>query len=346
MALLVALTVLASLACRTASAAAGADFTLTGLDLHDGKLVQTGSTYYLYGTEYGCGFTWGQAGTPWCGFGVSTSTDKVTWSAATILFSPHDIDSWTGTTWTVECGSTGAGCFNPRMIQRTGWGADDGSWLLWFNAPADYNRSGANAYYALSCTGPAGPCGSPHKPSLSVCGGNGDFDVLTRTGAGPVLLCTQADQTLSSEQLDQWGTDGTGAGANDLAGLTAVESPSAYHDTAHDLWIMTYSDPNCGYCSGDGTGYATATSPLGPWTAPANSGVSAPATGRRDLSATSCGGQPRAVSFVDGRPYQGIDLWNGSLDETAAPVHFEQLVYTAPSPAAAPWQPFRPWTCD
>lgn len=108
---------------------------------------------------------------------------------------------------------------------------------------------------------------------------------------------------------------------------------------------MTYSDPNCGYCSGTGTGYATASNPMGPWTAPANSGVAAPATGRRDLSATSCGGQPRTVSIVDGQPYEHIDDWYGSTNETNAGLHYEPLVYL-PSAGTAPWQPFHPWSCS
>ncbi|TNC21151.1 glycoside hydrolase family protein [Amycolatopsis alkalitolerans] len=154
------------------------------------------------------------------------------------------------------------------MIQRTGWGANDGTWILWFNAPADYNRTKANAYYAMGCNSPTGPCGdgagaphgSTHKPGLYICGGNGDFDIVIPAGGPPVVLCTQADQTLSSEQLDLWGTNGVNIGSTHLAGLTNVESPSAYYDTTHATWIMTYSDPNCGYCTGSGT---TATNPLG-----------------------------------------------------------------------------------
>ena len=148
--------------------------------------------------------------------------------------SPNDIDSWTGTTWASECGATGAGRFNPRTIQRTGWGANDGTWILWFNAPADYSRTKANAYYAMGCNSPTGPCGdgagaphgSTHKPSLYLCGGNGDFDIITQPGANPVMLCTQANQTLISEQLDQWGTGGVNTGSKDLAGLTSANHPA------------------------------------------------------------------------------------------------------------------------
>lgn len=334
-----------------AHAATPATFDVAGVDLHDGMMLQQGGTYYLYGTEYGCGFNWLTHGTPWCGFGVSTATSLAgPWSVPVLLFSPSAVDPWTGTTWTVECGGTGAGCFNARMIQRT-WGPGDGVWILWFSAPADYTRSTANAYYAMGCNGPAGPCGyvapngSVHKPSLRVCGGNGDIGFAQPVGAAPYLLCTNANQTLSEEQLGFWGVDGTGVGSTALAGLPDVESPGAYLD-AGGTWVLTYSDPNCGYCDGDPTGYATASSPAGPWTAPVEAGFGAPPAGRRDLSATSCGGQARTVSILGGQAYEGIDLWTGSANETAAGLHFEPLTYRggAPPPGTL-WQPFTPWEC-
>lgn len=337
-----------------ASATSASAFDITGLDLHDGMMMQFGGTYYLYGTEYACGFTWRQSNTPWCGFGVSTSTDKVHWTAPSLLFSPNDIDGWTNTTWTSECGAIGAGCFNPRMFQRSGWGVNDGVWILWFNAPADYNRSRANPYYAMGCNGPAGPCGdsagaphgSTHKPSLSICGGDGDFDIVADPGGGlPEMLCTNADQTLSEEQLDMWGTNGDAVGSTDLAGLSNVEAPGAYYDTPSRTWILTYSDPNCGYCNGTGTGYATASNLAGPWTAPAVTGIgNRAASGRRELSATSCGGQPRTISIIDGQPYEGIDLWTGAANEKTAPLHYEPLDYAGA--ATSPWQPFQPWSCS
>jgi hypothetical protein len=338
----------------TTTAHTSTAFNITGLDLHDGMMLKSDNTYYLYGTEYGCGFTWQQTNTPWCGFGVSTSTDTIRWTTPTLLFSPTDTDTWTNTTWTSECGATGTGCFNPRMIQRTNWGTNDGVWILWFNAPADYNRTHANPYYALGCNGPTGPCGaaagtphgSTHKPNLNICGGNGDFDIITTNAGPPTMLCTNADQTLSEEQLDTWGTDGNNVGSSNLAGLTNVESPGAYYDTASSTWILTYSDPNCGYCTGTPTGYATATSVAGPWTTPTVTGlVTFPAQGRRDLSATSCGGQPRTISTINGQPYEGIDLWTGARNETAATLHYEPLTYTNPATNTSPWQPFQPWTC-
>jgi len=343
-----------------AAAVPPAPVTLTGIDLHDGQIVKSGSTYYLYGTMYGCGFQWAQAGTPWCGFGVSTAPAlEGPWTAPKLLFSPTDTDPWTGTTWAVECGGTGAGCFNPRMLIRSGWGPDDGVPILWFNSPADYARSKANAYNAMGCnslTGPCGPsAGAPYgsyaKPALYVCGGNGDFTLAAVGGQLPAIICTMpGTSALAVEQLTKWGTGGTGTGAKNVAGLTGVESPGAWQDPTTGTWVMTYSDPACGYCAGTGTSYATAPTVYGPWTAPANAGWSAPATGRRDISATSCGGQPRTVSLVDGVPWQGIDLWRGTADETLAGLHFEPLTYgpaTGNPGDGGLWRPaLAPFTCN
>lgn len=313
----------------------------TSLDLHDGSVSKFGSTYYAYGTSYACGFQWGVANTPWCGFKVSTAPSlDGPWSTPTLLFSPNEIDPWTGTTWKVECGGTGAGCFNVRAIQRSGWGANDGVFMIFFNSPADYNRNKANAYNIMGCNSAAGPCGpgagAPYgsyvKPSLSFCSGNGDFGIINSgvPGSRPAMVCTMGGAlSLSIEELNTWGAGGSGVGAQNVAGLSHIESPGGWWDPGAGRYVLSYSDPGCGYCTGTGAGYATATSLYGPWTVPANLGFGQPANGRRVFSANSCGGQPRTVSVVDGQPYQGIDLWTGERNEVDAGNLFVPLTYGA-----------------
>ncbi len=289
--------------------------TISGLDLHDGTLLRAGGRYHLYGTRYGCGFRVSRP-SPWCGLAVATAPNLAgPWSTPVTLVAPTG--SARGTTWQHTCGDSGAGCFNPRMVQRTGWGPDDGAWLLWFNAPDDWNSTGGNAYWVATCAGPDGPCGQPAKPILFLCWGNGDFSIVRDDPRPPVMLCTQPDQTLASERLAPSGTSGAGLGHQRLAGLTHVEAPGAYRDRASGRWVLTYSDPNCGYCAGTGTGYATAAALDGLWTAPP--------PGRRTLSATTCGGQPRTVVEPDGTPAELIDLWRGTPNETAAAVRLEPL---------------------
>ena len=334
-------------------------FDVSGLDLHGGNLVQVGSTYYLYGEMYDCGFNWGEPNTPWCGFGYSTSPDKVTWSKPQLLFHTNEIDTYDNMDWSQVCGGTGADCYAPRMIERSGWGVNDNVWILWFDAPYDWNTNNANnSYYAMGCAGPAGPCGydddplhpnpyhSVHKPDMRYCGGNADLDIVTQPGGQPVALCTNTDQTVSEEELDKWGTNGDGTGSNDVAGLTNVEGLGAYYDSPSSTWIMTYSDPNCKYCAGTQTGYATASSLLGPWTTPDNQGLGAPVGGRRDITPTSCGGQPDTVSTIDGTPYEIVDIWSGASNEGSASLHFEPLTYQPGGQPGALWQPFGVWRCE
>jgi hypothetical protein len=306
-------------------------------DLHDGTLLYEGGVWYMYGTEYGCGFTWNVKNTPWCGFGVSTATAPGgPWSTPTLLFSPHTTAHNSGwhkeysDTWQYICSSTGAGCFNPRMIRRS-----DGVYILWFNAPGDGQRFGANGYWAMGCNGPAGPCGywaggahgSTIKPSLRVCYGHGDFSIIT-SGSEAAMLCADGgDQgRMNEEELAGDWVKGTGTGSRNIAGDTPGEGVGGYYDSALSQWVMTYSLPTCGYCSGTKsvsgpvavmTGYATAPSMMGPWTP---QGV---------LSPANCTGQPRTVTAGN---YEWIDRWTGSKNETTATVGLEPMTAS-------------PWTC-
>lgn len=301
-------------------------YDVRGLDAHDGTVVQVGSTYYLYGTRYGCGFTWGIP-SPWCGFGVWQSPDLISWTSDGLLFDPGSTNTWLNESWQVTCGYHGYGCFDPRMIQRQ----SDGVWMLWFNAPGDLPRSGSNAYYVMGCNGPAGPCGASagppsgttHKPDLHICSQDGDATFFGDGTGHEWMACTMSDLSVSVEELDASWANGIDAGATHLAGLRHVESLGVWHDA--NGYLMTYSDPNCGYCAGTGLGYAWSTTPTGPWHVQTNVGASAPANGRRDVSSSSCGGQASTIAVLDGAPWQVIDTWTGSSNETAAGLHLERL---------------------
>lgn len=321
--------------------------TITGVDLHDGTVLKVDSTYYLYGTQYGCGFTWGNPATHWCGFGVSTAPSlDGPWSAVTTLVAPSELDTWTGLTWDQTCmRGGGAGCFNPRMVQR-----GDGVWILWFNAPGDYATSGANAYYAMGCNGPAGPCGPGkppygglYKPALYVCSHNGDFSIVT-DGPTAYIACTMWNQTLAIEKLDQWWVNGTGQGVTTVAGFDQSEAPGAYFDPAIRKWVMTLNYRNCGYGAGCGLAYATAPTMLGPWSAPFTAGMTTDTKSRAVLSANSCGGQPRTVTVLDGVAYQVIDLWDGARNQTNAPTLLSPLVVDD-MVTQRPWHPFHDVQC-
>jgi hypothetical protein len=338
------------------AAAVPAPVTISGLDLHDGSVAQFGGTLYAYGTEYDCGFSW-RSSSPWCGFGVSTAPSLAgPWSPPTLLFSPSDTISaqpgWAddASTWQTLCGSTGAGCFNPRMVMRT-----DGVYVLWFNAPADSVRG--NGFYAMGCNGPTGGCGAhagaPHgttrKPSLWVCGAaDGDFSVVGAETGSPVLMCGDDSATngIDLEQLDGSWVNGDGTGSTNLAGLgtpAGVEGVGAYHDPLTGTWVMIASDPACGYCAGTGSTYATAPALLGPWSYPANLfQAGGPPHARAMFSASSCGGQPRTAFVLGGQPYEWIDMWTGTANEAGATVRLEPLTYTPSTRHAGDGQPWIP----
>jgi hypothetical protein len=330
------------------ASATPAPVTVTGLDLHDGMILRHDGRYFMYGTRYGCGFRWKVAGTPFCGFGVATAERPAgPWTFRRLLFFPKALDNWgpdKGKTWNWICGSDGAGCYNPRMLHRP-----DGVWVLWFNAPRDSFVNHANAYYAMGCNGPQGPCGyqagkphgSTHKPALTVCDDDGDFSIVT-SGASAAIICSQG--ALSEERLTSSWTDGTGRGSTELAGVRARPAAAVPAVAAAAIgegvgafrlpdssWEMVYSSPGCGYCTGPPAllaaggantqvqaGYATAPSMLGPWTA---QGV---------LSPGYCTGQPRTAFTLVGQSYEWVDRWTGSVNETSAPVLLEPM-------AAVPW---------
>lgn len=334
----------AAAATRTAAA-----IIITGVDLHDGMLFQANGLYVLVGTQYGCGFQWGKA-SPWCGFAASTAPSLTgPWSPPVQLFSPSSADPFRGQTWQQVCGSTGYGCFNPRMVLRP-----DGVWVLWFNSPGDTFDLRANGYDVMGCAGPTGPCGpgagpagSYHKPSSYTCGAaDGDFSILV-DGTATYLECTGSDRAIYIEPLDIWDANGVGGGTGPL--LANVEGPGGWRDPASGLWVSVVAYPECGFCAGTGAVYMTAPSPLGPWWAPANVQVGADVVpyARATISGSSCGGQPRTVDVLDGQPYEQIDLWLGTRGEAAAETLLVPLTFRNPTNTPGqPWRPFEPWACN
>ncbi|MFF9097576.1 hypothetical protein ACF1AX_31195 [Streptomyces sp. NPDC014802] len=356
-ALLLAVTALLTTGATCAEPApATTAFTIKGLDLHDAQLARFGDTYYMYGSMYGCGFQWyGPAPTTWCGFGVSTApSPQGPWSPPKQLFDPASQDPSFKRSWQDTCAGTSQGCFNPRMIQRTGWGSSDGVFILWFNAPRQYSDGAPNAYNAMGCAGPLGPCGpgaqpygSYSKPNLDICSGaNGDFGFIQSAtpGARPAIICTRAGNSgLSIQELNWWGTGGnTGVGVTNVAGLTGVEGPGGWWDATTNQYVITYADQGCGYCSGTPLGYATAPTLYSGWTAPTNVGWGQPAYARRDFDVSSCGGQARTIAVLDGQPWQIIDLWLGTRNETQANTHVVPLHYTPTTGTPGDGQVWRP----
>jgi Glycosyl hydrolases family 43 len=281
------------------------------IDAHDGEIAFFKDKYYLYGTSYGCGFEWGNKGAPFCGFKVYESTDLVHWTDKGALF-----DASTPV-WQSRCNGATYGCFRPHVV----YNKKTKLYVLWINV---YDNS--VGFRVFTSPRPEGPFTEVANPRLAVntdsavAGlNNGDHDTFVDEDGTGYLAYTdwRTNGTIVIEKLSPDYLSGTGEHVKAVtAGRT--EAPSLF--CRKGIYYVTYSDPNCGYCSGTGTSYKTAPSPLGPWSA------------GKKISDSSCGGQPSFVSVIrltNNTMYlYGSDLWNNAAKNEAlanyywAPLNF------------------------
>jgi len=277
-------------------------FTNTGeaVDAHDGEIAYFNGVYYLYGTSYGCGFAWNEKEAPFCGFKVYASTDMVHWTDKGFLF-----DASTSV-WQCRCDGSTYGCFRPHVI----FNKQTKKYVLWVNVYD--NRVG---FRVFTSTSPTGPFEEEAEPTLAVNNdapaaglNNGDHDTFVDDDGTAYIAYTdwRTGGTIVIEELDKDYLSGTG---KHIKAVTdgKTEAPGLFKRKG--IYYITYSDPNCGYCSGTGTSYRTAKSPLGPWSA----GIK--------ISDNSCGGQPSFVSTLalasDTVYLYGSDLWNNAAKNEA-----------------------------
>jgi hypothetical protein len=193
---------------------------------------------------------------------------------------------------------------------------DNGTFTLWFSGPVD---DASNGYETFSCAGPMGPCNTPApnttegKPFLyGPCGrAAGDFTVF-----GDVMFCTMPNQTISEEILNNsYGDGDTGNEytSENVGGLTQVEAPGVFL-TASGRVALTYSSPNCAYCSSDSMGQSESLDFLHPF---------------QPVYGTCVTGQPRTTVQITDQAtgqvlnYEEYDLWNGSwTNESTAGLTF------------------------
>ena len=242
------------------------------VDAHDGSLVQDGSTFWLFGTAYECGFALAQVGTRWCGVRAFSSTDLLTWSPEGYAIAPTEV-------WQGRCAPPRFGCFRPHVARSPA----TGQWVLWVNA-----FDSPVGYHVLVAPSPRGPWVEAPAPTLAAGGREvftrGDHDVFVdSSGRGWIaytLIEGDRPADIAIERLNPELTSGTGEVVRVALGF--VEAPSLFEREGR--FFLAFSDPACPYCSATGTGLAWSASPLGPWT-----------TGR-PISLRSCDGQPAEVS--------------------------------------------------
>lgn len=284
------------------------------LDAHDGKIAFFNGLYYLYGTSYNCGYQWGTAGAPCCGFKSYSSPDLVHWTDQGPLFNANT------TTWQTRCNGSTYGCYRPHVI----YNARTQKYVLWINV---YDNS--VGYRVFTSSDPAGPFAEAPVPTLAINNGapvaglnNGDHDLFVDDDGTAYVAVTdwRTGGCICIERLDSTYLTGTGSHVSGITTPGATEAPALFK--RHGIYYLTYSDPNCGYCSNAGTSYRTASSPLGTWSAGTK------------ISTNSCAGQPSFVSRIvcatDTALLYGSDLWNNAeKNEALANFYWAPLTFAA-----------------
>jgi hypothetical protein len=283
------------------------------VDAHDGEIAYFGGTYYLYGTSYDCGFEWNNNTAPFCGFKTYSSKDMVNWKDEGYLF-----DASTPL-WQSRCDGKTYGCFRPHVI----FNPKNKTYVLWINV---YDN--VSGYRVFTSKSPIGPFTEMPEPKISINSNmpaaglnNGDHDLFIDDDGTGYLAFTdwRTKGTIVIEQLTADYLSGTGKVVKSITpGKT--EAPALFK--RKDIYYLTYSDPNCGYCSGTGTSYRTAKNVLGPWS-----------EGKK-ISDNSCGGQPSFVSTMKINSetiyLYGSDLWNNAAkNEALANFYWAPLTFAA-----------------
>ena len=283
------------------------------IDAHDGEIAYFNGIYYLYGTSYDCGFEWGNKAAPFCGFKTYSSKDLVNWTDRGFLFDAKN------PLWQSRCDGKTYGCFRPHVI----YNKKTRQYVLWINV---YDN--VVGYRVFTSKNPVGPFTEVAEPTLAVnrnmpAAGlnNGDHDTFVDDDGTAYLAYTdwRTKGTIVIEKLSADYLTGTGEYVKSVTdGKT--EAPALFKRKG--IYYVTYSDPNCGYCSGTGTSYRTAASPLGPWSEAVK------------ISDNSCGGQPSFVSTFKLNSetifLYGSDLWNNAAkNEALANYYWATLTFAA-----------------
>lgn len=270
------------------------------VDAHDGEIALFNGTYYLYGTSYDCGFEWNNKTAPFCGFKTYSSKDMINWKDEGFLF-----DAQTPL-WQSRCDGKTYGCFRPHVI----YNKKNKNYVLWINV---YDN--VSGYRVFTSNSPVGPFIEASEPKIAVNSAmpaaglnNGDHDLFIDDDGTGYLAFTdwRKKGSIVVEQLTDDYLSGNGKVSSPVT-ESRTEAPGLFK--RNNIYYITYSDPNCGYCSSTGTSYKTAKSPLGPWS-----------DGKR-ISENSCGGQPSFVSAMKVNSetiyLYGSDLWNNAAKNEA-----------------------------
>lgn len=206
------------------------------VDAHDGAVARFGGTYYLYGTSYDCGYQW-QNNDTFCGFKVYSSPDLAHWTDRGYVVAARPCRY----------------CFRPHVV----YDRATRRYVMWVN-----DQDAADRFRVYTSRRPTGPFTErpvPDLPDQTHC--TADLALFVDDDGTGYLTCSNAGWHIAVIKLTADYL--RAAGPYDVTGVTRVEAPSMFKRDG--TYYLTMSDPNCGYCTGTGTSYLTATSPLGPW---------------------------------------------------------------------------------
>lgn len=208
------------------------------VDAHDGQIVQFGHMYYLYGTSYDCGYQW-TINTDFCGFKVYSSPDLVHWTDRGHVVPPQSCEH----------------CFRPHVL----YNPRTRKYVLWTN-----DSAAPHAYRVYTNESPTGTFTEQESPRLAERAFfQGDFALFQDPADGRAYIAHSHNFKIRVEQLTPDYLTSSGTHATAQPGFP-VEAPAMFERDG--TYYITTSTPACGYCTGGGTGYVRAPSPLGPWT--------------------------------------------------------------------------------
>ena len=251
--------------------AARVDVNGNALDAHDGQIAQFGNTYYLYGTSYTCGYEY-LVNANFCGFKVYSSTDLTHWADRGYVALPVPASTASARTCSTTTRPTSTCCGSTTARRR-------------------------RAISSTPTTPP--PACSPNRTSRRWrCPAAWTSRLFEDTDGTAYIAhndaCHGVDMVVEQLTGDYLSTDGSYT----RLGLSSVEAPAMFK--RGNTYYMTMSDPNCAYCTGTGTGYMSASSPLGPWTG--ESSVAQPWTvtgGQLHVDGGGLGTSTQGASWTD-----------------------------------------------
>jgi hypothetical protein len=137
------------------------------VDAHDGAITRFGSTYYLYGTSFDCGYQW-QNNTTFCGFKVYSSPDLAHWTDRGHVVPPRDCRY----------------CFRPHVV----YDKATRKYVMWVN-----DQDAADKFRVYTSARPTGPFTEqavPDLPDQTHC--TADLDVFVDDDGTGYLACSNA----------------------------------------------------------------------------------------------------------------------------------------------------------